>query len=232
MLQAELEESNKLASIGRLAGGIAHHYNNLLTAILGYTDLLAEQIQDRPGAAQDLDEIRTGAERASRITGYLLASVGMKEMNFTPVDVNQFLTARDAQFAAVAAKATISFRLASETLQVRMDQTAMTSALVEILRNSNHAVNQGGAVTIQTRTVQSTTDVRAVIEVIDDGAGMTAETRARVFDPFFTTKGMASAEGLGMSMARGVVQQHAGEIELEDAPGGGTCVRITLPIER
>jgi signal transduction histidine kinase len=235
-LQHQLLQAQKLEAIGRLAGGVAHDFNNVLTAILGSTELL---LLDTPAGAavrEELEIIRDAATRAQELIRQLLAFSARQVLQPAVVDLN----------ALVQSLGRMLRRLIGEDIRlttapgaglgaVRVDPGQIEQVLVNLAVNARDAMPDGGRLTIGT----SNADVVAsddlprgryvVLQVTDSGVGMTPEILARVFEPFFTTKERGKGTGLGLATVYGIVQQSDGHVRVDSAPGAGTTFRVYLP---
>ncbi|GAA1611675.1 hybrid sensor histidine kinase/response regulator [Actinoplanes couchii] len=236
--EARHRDAERLVSLRRMAGGTAHDFNNILGAILGYTNLAIETIQDGrddgtipPGVVEsligDLEQVVKGGERAKTLTQKLLA-FGRREANKpVPVDVNAMITEDTVSLAAAAGPQNqLLLRLAPGSPQVKADPKQLSEVLHSLVRNSGDAMPDGGPITVRT----AIRDDGLVIEVHDTGTGMPQEVLDRVFEPFFSTKSTTGTVGLGLSTAHGIVSQAGGQIVLESEVGRGTTVTITLPV--
>ena len=235
--EARHRDAERLFSLRRMAGGTAHDFNNILGAILGYTNLAIETINDGLGdgtmpaeAAEsllaDLAQVVKGGERAKTLTQQLLA-FGRKEVN-KPVelDLDTLLRDRaDSLAAAAGPDAELVLDLSSGLPKVKADPDQLSQVLHNVVRNSADAMPDGGTVTIRT----SVRDDRVVTEIRDTGTGMSQEVLARVFEPFFSTKSTTGTVGLGLSTAHGIVSQAGGQLALESETGRGTTVTVALP---
>ena len=240
-LEAQLLESQKLEAVGRLAGGVAHDFNNILTAIGGYTDLLLADLPKDDPRRQDVEEIHLAAQRAAGLTHQLLAFSRRQVMQPKVIEPNALvseiekmlrrLIGEDILFATV---------LHPRVGNVRADPGQLEQVIVNLAVNARDAMPDGGRLTIETRNVDldetyaaehaGVTPGRYVqFAVSDTGVGMNAATKARIFEPFFTTKTRGKGTGLGLATAYGIVQQTGGHIWAYSEPGRGTTMRIYLP---
>ncbi|HZQ81261.1 MAG TPA: ATP-binding protein [Gaiellaceae bacterium] len=226
-LEAQLREAQKIEAVGKLAGGVAHDFNNLMTGVLGYSDLLLTTLEPDDPAREKIEAIREAAVRASELTQQLLA-FGRRQILRT-VDVD----ARDAVIRIEPLlRRTIGedIRLVTivddEPVVVHADPTQLEQVVVNLAANAREAMPDGGTLTIGVRRDGDT----AVLTVADTGVGMDEATQARVFDPFFTTKPFGSGSGLGLSTVHGIVGQSGGIVEVESEPGRGAHFRVRLPL--
>jgi len=232
----------KLESLGILAGGIAHDFNNLLTGILGNASLLLESASENSFEHQSLENLVGAAERAAELTRQMLAYSGRGKFVNWPISIGD--EAREIATlvrASIPKHVRVQFDLEDGAPQVEGDKSQIQQLLMNLVINAAEAIGpEGGTVRISThceRLAKTTSgfypaeDLPAgnylVLEVHDDGHGMTEATRARIFDPFFTTK--FTGRGLGLAAVLGIVRGHRGGITVDSAPGAGTTFRIYLP---
>jgi PAS domain S-box-containing protein len=239
--QIQLRDSARLESLGVMAGGIAHDFNNLLVGILGYASLLAETgfPSDRPMAGQ----IVVAAERAAALTKQMLAYSGKGSFVIEAIDLNTLIQENLTRFrSSVSRNVGIELELSSDACVVEGDRAQIHQAIMNLLINASEAVgDRPGEVRICTALVEGreprfSTHLHeavpagnyALLEVRDNGAGMTSETVKKIFDPFFTTK--FTGRGLGLAAVLGIVKGHRGDIVVESHPGAGATFRIYLPL--
>jgi len=243
--QRQLEElvhqTQKMEAVGRLAGGLAHDYNNLLTVILGYATTVNNRLAPGDPLRITVKEILSAGERAASLTGQLLAFSRKQVTQPRILDLNVFvaetkdllerLTGEDIDLAVVAD---------SEACFVNVDTGQLTQILMNLAVNARDAMPTGGRLTIETRTVVRAREdlgrrgIRpagryALLAVSDTGTGMDAQTEAHIFEPFFTTKEAGKGTGLGLATVFGIVTQHGGWIDVYTEPGHGTNFSIYLP---
>jgi two-component system cell cycle sensor histidine kinase/response regulator CckA len=241
LLEEQLRQSQKLEGIGRLAGGIAHDFNNLLTAIMGYTEMILDQIGPDKPISKDLEEIRAASERAVALTRQLLAFSRKQTLHLAPVDLNDVVSGmRDMMQRLIGEAVTISLRLTPALAPILADRTQLEQVLMNLVVNARDAMPEGGTIMIDTGWADEI-EVKAVthetaaagsyarLRVMDTGAGMTAETQSRVFEPFFTTKPVGEGTGLGLSTVYGVIQQLGGHLAVASQVGRGTTFTLYFP---
>jgi signal transduction histidine kinase/CheY-like chemotaxis protein len=240
-LEKQLIQSQKMEAVGRLAGGVAHDFNNLLTVILGYNEMLREQVKEDPVALEYAGEVMQAAERAAALTNQLLAFSRRQVAMPRIVDLNELVRDIDKMLRRIIGEdVRLNIRLDPALPPVQLDPTHMDQVIMNLAVNSRDAMPNGGAITIETGHVQLTgeyaarhIDVRpgsyALLTVSDTGIGMDAATRARIFEPFFSTKEKGKGTGLGLSIVYGIVKQNGGEILVYSEPGQGTVFRIYIP---
>ena len=236
-------QGERMEAIARVAGGVAHEVNNMMTVITGFGGFLAGALPPGDARAADLGEIRRAAERAAGITRQLLAYSRQQLLRPTPLDLND-LVRRNVPVLArlLGPDVKLELDLAPALARVRADQGQLEQVLVNLALNARDAMSGRGALTLQTENAdvaedqrQHSTGVRmppgryARLVASDTGHGMDAGTRARVFEPFFTTKVAGQGSGLGLATVYGIVKQSGGFIWVDSEPGGGASFRIYLP---
>jgi PAS domain S-box-containing protein len=242
-LQDQLVRSQKMEAFGQLAGGVAHDFNNFLTTILGYSDLLLDELRMKGTIASHISEIRNAAGRASALTAQLLAFSRKHPLAPCVVDVNSLLTNLERSLLRLLGEnisVQCDFERGKEGMHTKVDPGQLTQIILNLVVNARDALPGGGCLALETSavTVAPPEDhelgseelppgeyVR--ISVIDNGTGMSDEVKRHVFEPFFTTKDEGS--GLGLATSYGIVRQSGGHICVESELGNGTTVRIFLP---
>jgi two-component system, cell cycle sensor histidine kinase and response regulator CckA len=237
--QAELRQTQKLDALGRLAGGVAHDYNNLMTAVLGYAHLLGETFASDDARRGDLDEIRRAAERAAALTGQLLAFSRKQVIDLSSVSLNDVLAGVERMLRTLLGEqVTLVLDMAPDLPLIRSDAGQLEQVIVNLAVNARDAMPNGGTLTISTSYQELDEGPggaapghgsRVRMEVRDTGAGMDAETLERIFEPFFTTKPRGRGTGLGLATAYGIVRQSQGEIVVASEPGEGTVFTVEFP---
>ncbi len=227
-----------MESIGRLAGGVAHDFNNMLGVILGQTELATEELPVGHPLRHQLQGIRAAAERSADLTRQLLAFARQQTVIPKVLDLNQTVEGMLGILGRLLGEGLeLVWKPGAGLWQVRIDPSQFDQVLANLCVNSRDAMRGRGTVTLETRNVPAGTftggDVppgdAVLLRVSDDGCGMDAETAARIFEPFFTTKGLVAGTGLGLATVYGVVRQHGGDIQVDSQPGRGTTFRILLP---
>lgn len=240
-LEAQLIQAQKMESIGRLAGGMAHDFNNLLSIVLGYSELMAEDIaQDHPNH-QVLMEIHEAGMRARELIRQLLAFARKQVLEVKKVDLNQVVTGFEKMLRRLIGEdVELKLALSSEFLPVKADVAQIEQVLLNLAVNARDAMPKGGGLRIETyretlseedtgRKADTQPGIYACMAVSDTGMGMDAATQANIFDPFFTTKSKDKGTGLGLSTVYGIVKQHQGNIWVYSEVGYGTIFKIYLP---
>ncbi len=224
----QISRSEKLASIGRLAAGIAHEINNPLTGVLMFAHLLQEKGGRDAEDAQDLEVIVSETERVRNIVRSLLDFARQSPPSKELLDINSVVrdTLKLVHKQAERTNVVIEERLGDELPAVWGDRNQLAQVFVNLSLNALEAMPDGGRLSVST----SAHDGRVVIVVQDTGCGIKAENLDRVFDPFFTTKPPGEGTGLGLSVSYGTVEQHGGELTVESREGAGTTMTVALPI--
>lgn len=227
-LEAQVREAQKLESLGLLAGGVAHDFNNILAVIASSASLLAELL---PNASDRelVTEIDEAVRRATGLTRQLLAFSRKQVVEPVVLDLNVTISeTRKMLRRMVGEDIVIETSLDPELGHVRIDPGYLVQVLMNLAVNSRDAMPRGGTLAITTRNMPGEPR-RVRITVTDTGTGMSPELCARVFEPFFTTKGIGKGTGLGLSVVHGIIRQAGGEIAIESEVGVGTSIQIYLP---
>jgi hypothetical protein len=225
-LEAALRRSQRMESLGQLAGGVAHDFNNLLAVILNYAEFVGEQLEPGHVASQDLVEIVHATERAADLTSQLLVFCRHDHERPEPVDVNR--VALDTQRLldrTLGEDVELVVVPSAQPVHVLADRGQLEQVLMNLVLNARDAMPRGGRVTV---TIEPAGEL-VRIDVADDGEGMTPETAERAFDPFFTTKPKGRGTGLGLATVYGIVTGSGGHIEIESHLQEGTTITMHLP---
>lgn len=244
-LEIHLMQSERLESIGKLAGSIAHDFNNLLTAIIGNADLALRSLEPDHRVREDLREILDVSRRASSLTRQLLSFARRQPTAPRVLEVNPLIEEAGALLRRLmGVNVAVELQLDPAAPRIRFDPTHFEQVLVNLATNARDAMPHGGTLTIATAPAPAppARDQRPLpvpnggppagyllLSVSDTGVGMSPTVRQRIFEPFFTTKRAQEGTGLGLAMTYGVVRQHGGDIEVESAEGRGATFRIYLP---
>jgi PAS domain S-box-containing protein len=240
-LEEQLLQSQKMEAVGQLAGGVAHDFNNILTAIVGYTDLLAVDFQGNDRSLEDLDEIRKAARRAAALTRQLLAFSRKQVLEPRVIELNGLVQNLDKMLRSlITENIDLRAELSPDISAVRADPNQIEQVIMNLAINARDAMPKGGTLTIETRNATLDADYAAqhvsvvpgeyvMLAVSDTGHGMDEKTKARIFEPFFTTKPEGRGTGLGLSTVYGIVKQSGGNIWLYTEPGKGTTFKVYLP---
>jgi len=223
-LEEQVRQTQKLESLGLLAGGVAHDFNNVL-AVIGANVGLLTVPADHPDR-EIVDDIEAAVARASALTRQLLAFSRKEVVDPVVLDVNSAIAdTRKMLRRMVGEDIVIETSLEPELLRVKIDPGHFVQVLMNIAVNARDAMPIGGAFSIATRNIGE----EVVVELSDTGTGMPPEVASRVFEPFFTTKGVGRGTGLGLSVVHGIVQQAGGRIEIDSKLGAGTTFRVCFP---
>jgi len=240
-LETQLFQSQKLETVGKLAGGIAHEFNSILTAIIGQSELLLGDLPAGSPLAQNATEISQAAGRAATLTRQLLAYGRKQFLQPETLDLNRVITSMEGMFHLLMDGEVDTQIVAAPGLQaVKVDAGQIEQVIVNMAINARDAMPNGGKLTLETANV--TLDQEQVsrfpelkageyvmLAITDTGAGMSEEVKARVFEPFFTTKSVGQGTGLGLSTCYGIIKQSGGHINVDSEPGRGTTFKIYLP---
>jgi signal transduction histidine kinase len=238
--QRQLRESQQLEAIGRLAGGVAHDFNNLVASILSYSDLILKSLPPGDAHRDDVEEIKRAGRHAAELTRQLVAFSRQQVLQKAVMNLNELVHDDLGLLQRLVGPAiTIDLNLAPDLGPVKVDRLQIEQVLMNLANNARDAMPQGGTLTISTRNVRVTNNTAASnrqacghyvqLEVRDTGTGMPEAIRSRIFDPFFTTKALGEGIGLGLSTVYGVIRQSDGTIDVESDMGQGTAFTIHLP---
>ncbi len=229
--QAQLRESQKLEAVGRLAGGVAHEFNNLMTVVLGRSQWLLTQHGDDATLRPQLEMIERAGQRAAHLTAQLMAFCRRQSHAPLVMDLNEVVRAvTPALRRLLPAPIEVATRLREGLPPVEADRLQLEHVLHQLVMNARDAMPDGGRVILETSASGREGGARGVVlSVADTGLGMSEEVRSHAFEPFFTTEDIGAGSGLGLAMVYGAVRQHGGRVEMDSAPGVGTTVRIHLP---
>lgn len=226
-LEAQLAHAQKLEAVGRLAGGVAHDFNNLITAIAGYAELLRTGFDHDDARRADVDEILRASGRAARLTQQLLAFARRQVVQPRVVDLNEVIASVTSLLRRLlGADIVLDVVTRDDPVPVLIDPGQFEQLLVNLAVNSRDAMPSGGRLSVGVEAQRGS----AVLTVRDTGQGMSTDVLAQAFEPFFTTKGHGKGTGLGLSTAYGIVQQAGGTITVESEETTGTSFTIVLPL--
>jgi signal transduction histidine kinase len=242
-LEEQFRQSQKMEAVGRLAGGVAHDFNNVLTVITGYSDLLLAGNDLTESTRSALEEIRRSAERGGQLTQQLLAFSRRQPLDPRVVRVNQLIIRMEEMLRRLIGEdiELVAIPAASQDA-VEVDAGRLEQVIMNLVVNARDAMPGGGKLTIETNTFQLSESFSArqlgvqpglhvAISVTDTGLGMDQETLSHAFEPFFTTKAPGRGTGLGLATAYGIIRQSGGAIAILSEPGKGTTARIYLPVK-
>lgn len=240
-LQSQLIHAQKLESVGRLAGGVAHDYNNMLSVIIGYTELAMGKLPPDAAIHEDLKEIMAAARRSADITRKLLAFARKQTIRPKVLDLNSTVENMLKMLRRLIGEdVDLAWRPGPDVWAVNIDPSQLDQVLANLCVNARDAITNVGKITIETSNVYFDQEYCAVhsgfipgeyvlLAVSDDGHGMDKETLSNIFEPFFTTKGIGEGTGLGLATVYGIVRQNEGFINVYSEPEKGTTFRIYLP---
>jgi signal transduction histidine kinase/DNA-binding response OmpR family regulator len=238
-----LQQAQRMESVGKLAGGIAHEVNNMMSVVLGCSDFVLRRADLHPAVRADVEQVREAAERSAAITAQLLAFSRRQMLRPVPLDLNAVVRELEPVLGRTLGE-TVSLELRLSPLgAIRADRGQLHQVLLNLALNARDAMPLGGEVLIETAAVEldpagfaDHPEVRlrpgsyALLRMSDTGHGMDHETARHVFEPFFTTKGLGKGTGLGLSTVYGIVKQSDGYIWVDSEPGHGASFRIYLPL--
>src|SRR5437762_14320123 len=237
-LRDQLSHSQKMEAFGQLAGGVAHDFNNFLTAILGYSDLLVAEIQSRGTGAKYLSEIRSAAGRAASLTKQLLTFSRRQPLEPRVLEVNTLIHNLERSILRLLGEnISVLCELMPEKKHIKVDPDQFTQIIINLAVNARDAMPAGGTLLLKTEKISTNgkslpelpSGKYVRISVIDNGMGMSEEVKEHLFEPFFSTKGDRHGSGLGLATCYGIVRQSGGHITVESELAKGTAVSIYLP---
>lgn len=240
-LEAQYLQAQKMEAIGQLAGGVAHDFNNILTAVIGYGHLALMQTAKDDPQRVNIENMLEGAERAARLTQDLLLFSRKQASELKPVDLNTVVSQVEKFLKKVIGE-DIEFQtnLKDRPITVLADPHQLEQVLMNLATNARDAMPKGGVFTVQTEQINLNEDFTAfhgfgrpgryaMMTVSDTGTGMDKEMRQHIFEPFFTTKEVGKGTGLGLAVVYGIIRQHGGYINVYSEPGKGATFKIYLP---
>jgi two-component system, cell cycle sensor histidine kinase and response regulator CckA len=240
-LRAQLLQSQKMESIGRLAGGVAHDFNNMLQAILGYTEMAMEQAPPGQPLHADLLEIQKAARRSASLTRQLQAFARKQHIAPRLVQLNKAIENMTAMLRPLLGEeVTLEWRPGPDLGLVRIDPGQLDQVVTNLCLNARDAIGKAGRIVMETRNATVDRPLHnlhgdivpgqyVVLSVSDDGCGMEAEVIEHIFEPFFTTKSVGKGTGLGLATVYGIVQQSRGILQVFSRPGHGSAFHVFLP---
>jgi two-component system, cell cycle sensor histidine kinase and response regulator CckA len=239
LLEEQLRQSQKLEAVGRLAGGVAHEFNNLLTVILGYSQLLLNRTDCEHPMHAGLDKIRESAEKAGILTRQLVAFSRRQSLQPGILDLNKVVAGMEKMLRRIIGdRIELVTKLSPELGLVRADSSQIDQVVMNLVLNARDAMPQGGTVTLETADrevseLEAAAGHRpgpyAMVAVTDTGEGIDEESRRHLFEPFFSTRGEGEGAGLGLSVVYGMIQQHGGFIRVTSESGHGARFDVYLP---
>jgi len=240
-LEEHYRQSQKMEAVGQLAGGVAHDFNNILSIIAGYSQLILVKVEETDPVSGYVKETMKACNRAAVLTRSLLAFSRKQLVTLAVVDLSEAVKGFESFFRKLIREdIELKISCATESLNVLADRGQLEQVMMNLVTNARDAMPSSGRMSIETRPVTLDREfieahgygevgAYALFSVSDNGVGMDLETQSRIFEPFFTTKEQGKGTGLGLSMAYGVVKKHDGFIDLCSEPGTGTTFKIYLP---
>lgn len=241
-LQAQLIQAQKMESIGRLAGGVAHDFNNILSAILGYSELALRKLPEGHAVRENLRIIHEAGEKAAALTHQLLVFSRKQQLKMEPINLNSVVNHMGKMLQRLIGEdVLLELKTEDPVGNVLADPGQIEQILMNLAVNARDAMPNGGALKVATAEIEISAGTSAltpepspgsyiVLSVTDTGFGMTEEIRERIFEPFFSTKESGKGTGLGLATVYGIVQQHHGSLHVYSEVGKGTVFKIYLPI--
>ena len=240
-LEGQLQQAQKMESVGRLAGGVAHDFNNLLGVILGHAEMALDQVDQAEPVHADLEEIRKAANRSADLTRQLLAFARQQVVSPKVLDLNDTVEGMLKLLRRLIGEdINLSWQPGASLWPIKIDPSQIDQILANICVNARDAISDVGKMTIETENITFDEDYcidhagfvtgeYVLLTLSDDGCGMDKEILGKLFEPFFTTKGVGKGTGLGLATVYGIVKQNKGFINVYSEPDQGTTFRIYLP---
>jgi signal transduction histidine kinase len=230
-----------MEAVGRLAGGVAHDFNNILSVIISYAELIHRDPGSSEPVRKDLEEILQAAQRAAGLTRQLLMFSRQQVLEPKVLDLNEVVEGMSRMVARlVGADMEVAWLPAPSIGRVKADRSSIEQVIMNLVVNARDAMPTGGKLTLETANVLLDEEFLTthagvkpgkyvMLAVSDSGVGMDKETQAHIFEPFFTTKAVGKGTGLGLSTVFGIVQQSGGSVWVYSEPGKGTTFKVYLP---
>jgi two-component system cell cycle sensor histidine kinase/response regulator CckA len=240
-LEEQLFQSQKMEAIGRLAGGVAHDFNNILTIIKGNSDLALRKMDEENPFHERIKEIQVASNRATALTRQLLAFSRKQVLKPQTIDMNEIIRNMKKMLQRLIGEdIELILHLDSETGYIKADPSQMEQVIMNLVVNASDAMPQGGRVNIMTSSMYLNSSKNGngsspkrkymALKISDTGTGMDKETQSHIFEPFFTTKAVGKGTGLGLATVYGIIKQSEGTITVNSQVGQGTTFNIYLPI--
>jgi PAS domain S-box-containing protein len=240
-LEEQLRQSQKMQALGQLAGGVAHHFNNMLTSIIGFVSFATEALPHQHQARQDLERVLSIARHAANLIHQLLTFTRTQPVQLKITDLNPLILKMEETIQqTIGQKVQLITHLAPDLDLTQVNPQQFEQLLGNLVINAREAMPEGGILTLETGNIKVVAPEASLPEivppgsyirlrVIDTGVGMTEELQARIFEPFFTTKEVGQGPGLGLSTCFGIMKQHEGYITVDSAPGQGSTFSLYFP---
>jgi len=244
LAEEAMRRGQKMDALGKLTGGIAHDYNNMLGVMLGYAELLRAMLEDKPELLRYVESIKRAGERGAKLTNKLLAFSRHKPSDAKKINVNKLLLdVKDMLEKTLTARIKLDYKLEEKVWPVYLDESEMEDIILNMSINAMHAIKNNGKLLIETRNEKLNTQQSrelglgsdsgsgdyVLLCITDTGEGMDEETRERIFDPFYSTKG-DKGTGLGLSQVYGFITQSGGAIKVDSVLGEGTKFSLYFPV--
>ncbi len=233
-LQIRLQQAQKLELVGRLAGGVAHDFNNMLQSILGHAELMQMKGLPTPDLRMDLEEIRKAAQRSAELTRQLLGFARKQPIAPKVLDINQTVNGLLNMLRRLLGEdIELVWKPGPGPLVVKIDPTQVDQILVNLALNARDAITGAGRILLETKPERSPVETGGNyvgLRISDNGCGMSPEVQAQILEPFFTTKPLGKGTGLGLPMVYGMVKQNRGELTFSSEVGKGSVFTVFLPL--
>ena len=231
--EQRLVQAAKLAAVGEMAAGVAHELNNPLTTIVGFTELVLEDLALKSPDRADLETILREALRARDVVRHLLDFSRRSDVMRSKGDINEILTETLSLMRHLIGNhgVQVHSHLEESLPWVYLDRDQFKQVILNLLHNSLNAMPSGGRIDINTRTQTKYGTQWVTLTIKDSGVGIPPENLGKIFEPFFTTRAADGGTGLGLAVTYGIIASHGGRIEVESAPGAGASFAVWLPVE-
>ena len=232
VMERQLLQADKLASLGQLSAGVAHEINNPLGLILGYTELILKETHEKGQLREDLETVRKHAINCKRIMEELLKFYSTMDTTKTSADLNvlikEVLEVVESKFELDNVR--VIKKMSSELPEITADPDKIRQVFMNLLMNARQAIEGSGAITVSTS--MDSTGRHILVSFDDTGCGISPDVTDKIFDPFFTTKPIGMGTGLGLSVSYGIIKDHDGDIRVESSPGNGSRFEVYLPLDK